>query len=167
MGIKNERLIQIDYTIRLFKPSDGNAVAALLARNFIEINSKDYPPVQIEKLIKEYTPEKIIKQATFAHTYVAESDNQIIGTGTICPFWGSMDESIILSLFVLPECHGKGIGSALMNQLEDDSFYRRSIRIEVPASKTATEFYLKLGFQLKDLEKSEDEHGYIPLEKFL
>ena len=159
--------IQMDYIIRLFQPGDGKAVADLLARNFIEINSKDYPPAQIEKLIAEYTPEKMTEQATFAHTYVAESDHQIIGTGTICPFWGSMNESIILSLFVLPDFHGKGIGSALMKQLENDSFYTRSLRIEVPASKTAKDFYLKLGFQLKDLKNSEDKHGYILLEKFL
>lgn len=155
------------YTIRLFQPSDGKSVANLLARNFIEINSQDYPPVQIAKLLQEYTPEKIIQQATHAHTYIAEDDHQVIGTGTICPYWGSQTESILLSLFVLPEFHGQGIGSALMKSLENDPFYTRSVRIEVPASRTAKEFYLKFGFQLKQQIQWEDEQGYIPLEKFL
>jgi GNAT superfamily N-acetyltransferase len=102
--------------IRRFQPLDAAAVAQLLHRNFLEVNSLDYPFAQMEKLVAEYTPDKLCEQARYAHTYVAESRDQIIGTGTICPYWGSVTESIILSVFVHPDKHRKGIGSLLINK---------------------------------------------------
>lgn len=155
----------MDLVIRKFKRSDAVAVALLLKKNFLEINSKDYPIEQMEELVSEYTPEKISEQAAYAHTYVAESNTLILGTGTICPFWDSQTESIILSLFVQPEFHGLGIGSAIMKQIEQDDFYRRANRIEIPASRTAKNFYLRLGYQIKNNAQCEDENGYIRMEK--
>ncbi|WP_207695467.1 hypothetical protein DOK67_0000037 [Enterococcus sp. DIV0212c] len=155
----------MDLKIRLFHITDAQQIALLLKRNFLEINSKDYPIEQMEKLAAEYTPEKIIEQAAYAHTYVAESAGKIIGTGTICPFWDSQTESIILSLFVQPEFHGQGIGSAIMKHIERDAFYLRANRIEIPASRTAEKFYLRLGYQAKNNERTEDENGYLRMEK--
>ncbi|WP_206912370.1 hypothetical protein IGL98_001181 [Enterococcus sp. DIV0840] len=151
--------------IRPFLSTDAPQIAHLLKRNFLEINSKDYPIEQMKQLAAEYTPEKIIEQAAYAHTYVAESAGEVIGTGTICPFWDSQTESIILSLFVLPEFHGQGIGSAIMNHIEHDAFYLRAKRIEIPASRTAKKFYLRLGYQIKNNEQTEDENGYLRMEK--
>ncbi|WP_375178935.1 GNAT family N-acetyltransferase [Enterococcus rotai] len=151
--------------IRRFSNNDATKIALLLKRNFLEINSNDYPLVQMHKLAAEYTPEKISTQAIFGHTYVAEINDTLVGTGTICPFWNSQTESIILSLFVQPEFHRQGIGSAIMKYLEQDEFYLRANRIEVPASRTAKEFYLHLGYQLKYAEGIEDENGYIRMEK--
>ncbi|WP_086312206.1 hypothetical protein A5821_003494 [Enterococcus sp. 7F3_DIV0205] len=155
----------MNLTIRPFCVADATQIAILLKRIFLEINSKDYSIEQMEQLAAEYTPEKIIEQASYAHTYVAEKAGHVIGTGTICPFWGSQTESIILSLFVLPEFHGYGIGTAIMNYLEQDTFYIRANRIEIPASKTAEQFYLRLGYQAKNNEPTEDENGYLRMEK--
>ncbi|MFK4566065.1 GNAT family N-acetyltransferase [Enterococcus sp. UD-01] len=150
--------------IRRFQPLDAAAVAQLLHRNFLEVNSLDYPFAQMEKLVAEYTPDKLCEQARYAHTYVAESRDQIIGTGTICPYWGSVTESIILSVFVHPDKHRKGIGSLLMDMLKQDEFFLRADRIEVPASRTAKQFYLNQGFTLKNQNEPEDEQGYIRME---
>ena len=72
----------------------------------------------MEKLAKAYNAEKVLTVASYAHMYVFEFDGKIIGTGSISSFWGSETESILLSIFVLPEFHGKGVGRKIINTLE-------------------------------------------------
>lgn len=156
----------MNYSVRAFEAQDAQEISILLAKNFLEINSQDYPLEQMKKLAQVYSPEKILEQASYAHTYVGESEKgQIIGTATICPFWDSISESIILSLFVQPELHNQGIGSALLNQMATAPFYTRASRIEVPASRTAENFYSKHGYSIINPEHKEDEQGYIRMER--
>lgn len=72
----------------------------------------------------------------------------------------------MLTIFVLPELHGKGIGRKIINTLEQDEFYVRATRIEIPASITATEFYRKFGYDYKNGVKRLDEEHHYRLEKF-
>ena len=96
--------------VRRFKEEDAKEVRNLIVRNFLEINSKDYGISAMEKLAKVYDVEKVLNVASYVHMYVFEFDGKIIGTGSISSFWGSETESILLSIFVLPEFHGKGVG---------------------------------------------------------
>ena len=96
--------------VRRFKEEDAQEVRNLIVRNFLEVNSKDYGISAMEKLAKAYNAEKVLNVASYAHMYVFEFDGKIIGTGSISSFWGSETESILLSIFVLPEFHGKGVG---------------------------------------------------------
>ena len=120
----------------------------------------------MEKLAKVYDVEKVLNVASYAHMYVFEFDGKIIGTGSISSFWGSETESILLSIFVLPEFHGKGVGRKIINTLETDEFYVRASRIEIPASITATEFYRKFGYDYKNSVKELDDEHHYRLEKF-
>lgn len=61
---------------------------------------------------------------------------------------------------------GKGIGRKIINTLEQDEFYVRATRIEIPASITATEFYRKFGYDYKNGVKELDEERHYRLEKF-
>ena len=98
--------------------------------------------------------------------YVFELENQIVGVGSISSFWGSKTESILLTIFVLPELHGKGIGRIIIQTLEQDELFIRANRIEIPASITATEFYRKFGYDYKNGIKELDEEHHYRLEKF-
>ena len=120
----------------------------------------------MEKFAKAYDAEKVLNVASYAHMYVFEFDGKIIGTGSISSFWGSETESILLSIFVLPEFHGKGVGRKIINTLETDEFYVRASRIEIPASITATEFYRKFGYDYKNGVKELDNGHHYRLEKF-
>ena len=71
-----------------------------------------------------------------------------------------------MCILVLPEFHGKGIGSKIISTLEQDEFYVRANRIEIPASITATEFYRKFGYDYKDGVKELDDERHYRLEKF-
>ena len=67
-----------------------------------------------------------------------DGDGKIIGTGSISSFWGSETESILLSIFVLPEFHGKGVGRKIINTLETDEFYvRTAITPVIPRQSAA------------------------------
>ncbi|MBP0976529.1 MAG: GNAT family N-acetyltransferase, partial [Oscillospiraceae bacterium] len=91
---------------------------------------------------------------------------KIVGTGTIAPFWGSETESILLTIFVLPDYQGKGLGRALIETLEQDAYAKRASRIEIPASLTAVRFYRHLGYDYKN-GVTEPEDGLLyRLEKF-
>ena len=55
----------------------------------------------MEKLAKAYDAEKVLIVASYAHMYVFEFEEKIVGTGSISSFWGSVTESILLCIFVL------------------------------------------------------------------
>ena len=93
-------------------------------------------------------------------------NDEIVGVGSISSFWGSLTESILLTIFVLPELHGNGIGKFIIQNLEQDELFLRANRIEIPASITAIEFYKKQGYDYKNGVKKLDDEGHYRLEKF-
>ena len=152
--------------IRRFDKNDATVVSKIICRNFLEVNIKDYSKVEMESLSEKYNSGKVLEVAGYAHMYVMCIDKKIVGCGAISSFWGSKDESIFLTIFVLPELHGKGIGRTIIEILEKDEYFLRAKRIEIPASITAREFYKKMGYDYKDgIEKLDDE-GHFRLEKF-
>ena len=138
---------------RRFRQEDAEEVSTLITRNFIEVNSKDYGIKAMQKL-------------EYAHMYVFEWNKQIVGVGAISSYWGSETESILLTIFVLPEYHGKGIGRTIIHTLESDELYTRATRVEIPSSITGTEFYRRFGYDYKNGVKKLDEEGHYRLEKF-
>ena len=152
-------------TIRRFVPADAGTVQNIIHRGLREINSQDYPAKRIEEYCGYFTVEKIRSQAETAHMYVAVSDDgKVVGTGTIAPFWGSETESILLTIYVLPDLIGHGIGTAIIQALEKDEYALRAKRIEIPSSVTAVNFYRKMGYGFNDGGKP-DEEGLVRMEK--
>lgn len=153
-------------TIRKFEIKDAEAVSALIAKTMRTTNVKDYTPEVIENTISHLTPENIIQRAGWMHFYVVCEGDTIIGCGAIGSYWGKMDESSLFNIFVLPEYQGKGVGRKIVETLEQDEFFLRAKRIEIPSSITASEFYIKLGYNYKNGIKIIDEEHHIPMEKF-
>lgn len=151
---------------RRFKEVDAEEVRNIIVRNFLEVNSKDYGIEAMQFLANVYDVNKVLQVASYAHMYVFEVDDKIVGTGSISSYWGSETESILLTIFVLPEYHSKGIGSKIIETLEQDELFLRANRIEIPASITATEFYRKFGYNYKNGVKELDEEHHYRLEKF-
>lgn len=152
--------------IRRFDNNDSDIVSKIICRNFLEVNIKDYPKEEMESLVNLYNSEKILNIASYAHMYVACIDDNVVGCGAISSFWGSEDESILLAIFVVPELQGKGIGKLIIETLEKDEYFLRAIRVEIPASITACEFYKKIGYEYKNGVNELDGEGYYRLEKF-
>ena len=152
--------------VRKFQKADAEEVQELIVRNFLEVNSKDYGIKAMQELAVNYGIDKILQIASYAHMYVFELDDRIVGVGSISSFWGSETESILLTIFVLPELHGNGIGRIIMQTLGQDELYLRADRNEIPSSITATEFYRKFGYDYKDGIKELDSEQHYRLEKY-
>ena len=135
--------------IRRFTEQDAAETASVVAKTAEISNSRDYPPEYIEELKRTHTAEVLLERAEQGHMYVACADHRIVGTGTIAPYWGSATESILLTIFVLPEYQGRGIGRAIIETLEQDVYALRANRIEIPASLTGVGFYRHLGYEYK------------------
>ncbi|MBQ1991431.1 MAG: GNAT family N-acetyltransferase [Clostridia bacterium] len=154
------------FSVRKFQTEDADEVSALIIKTLRTSNIKDYSAEYIENDVKRFTPEDVIQRAGWTHFYVACDNDIIVGCGAIGPYWGKEDESSLFNIFVLPEYQGKGIGRKIIEALEQDEFFLRAKRIEIPASITACEFYKKLGYSHKDGIDTVDDEQMFRLEKF-
>lgn len=152
--------------IRRFTISDAQETAAMIAKTLRISNVKDYTPEMMEECVLSLSSENLIERAGWLHFYVVENENRIIGCGGIGPYWGKTDESSLFTIFVDPDCQGKGIGRAIINTLEQDEFYLRAKRVEIPSSITAVNFYKKFGYDHKPGFEEPDEENIYRLEKF-
>ena len=98
-----------------------------------------------------------MKLAKERHMYVVCDKERIVGTGGIAGFWGSITESILLTIFVLPEYQGKGIGRMLIAELlkfiNDHGIPDTDIFIELCAMPDKIPFYEKFGFSANEAQR--------------
>ena len=151
---------------RRYQEQDAEAIVNLIRRNFLEVNVKDYGEKAMKALAEHHDVNWFKGVAAYANVYVFCVKDEIIGVGSISSFWGSLTESILLTIFVLPELHGNGIGRYIIQTLEQDELFLRADRIEIPASITAVEFYKKQGYDYKNGVNELDDEGHYRLEKF-
>lgn len=152
--------------IRRFRKEDAEAVSALVIKTLRISNVKDYTPELMEEVVKSQQPQNVLERAGWTHFYVAEENGELIGCGAIGPYWGKTDESSLFTIFVLPEWQGKGIGRRIIETLEQDEFFLRAKRTEIPASITAVDFYRRMGYDYKNGIAEVDDEGMYRLEKF-
>ena len=155
-----------NYSIRRFRNSDADEVSKLIIKTLRTTNSKDYSAEYIENDVKIFTPEGVIKRASWTHFYVVCYRDTIVGCGAIGSYWGKEDESSLFTIFVLPEYQGRGIGRKIIETLEKDEYFLRAKRVEIPASITACEFYKKMGYTYKNGIDVVDEEQLFRLEKY-
>lgn len=151
--------------IRKFQEKDAEEVSALIATTLRTVNIKDYSSEYIENDVRCLQPEDILKRAAQTHFYVVCDSGKIVGCGAIGSYWGKTDESSLFTVFVLPEYQGRGIGRRIIQALEQDEYFLRAKRIEIPASITATPFYLKMEYGYKNGITEPDSEGLLRLEK--
>lgn len=126
-------------TIRPFRPDDAPAVSCLIARDLREVNAKDYPAETINAMQLHFSPDNLIKMSQQRQMFVAEDAGRVVATGSLAGNW-------ILTFFVDPDCHGRGVGKQLLAHLEKLAAAQGSIETFVPAGFTAVTFYRKRGY---------------------
>ena len=152
--------------IRRFKNEDSVELANVIAKTLRTTNIKDYSLEYIENNISFLSDEKLIERSSWTNLYVVCDNKKIIGCGAIGPYWGKEDESSLFTIFVLPEYQGKGIGRKIIETLEQDEYFLKAKRIEIPSSITAVDFYRKMGYDYKNGIAELDEEQLYRLEKF-
>lgn len=165
-GGMNRELRFKDMQIRPFTKDDAEETAQMIAETLRTSNSRDYSEQYIESNIASHSADELIKASDERHMYVVCDGERIVGTGGIAGYWGSLTESILLTIFVLPEYQGKGVGRKIIETLEKDEYCLRAKRIEIPASITAVEFYRKMGYDYKNGNAEPEDGLMYRLEKF-
>lgn len=152
--------------IRRFRKEDSAELSEVITETLRTTNIKDYSPDFIEKEIAFFAPEKLLERTSRMNLYVVCEDEKIIGCGGIGAYWGKEDESSLFTIFVSPEYQGKGIGRKIIETLEQDEYFLRAKRIEIPASITAVGFYRKMGYSYKNGIDTVDDEQLYRLEKY-
>jgi GNAT superfamily N-acetyltransferase len=145
-----------------FQGFQAGVVSNIIQRNLVEVNSRDYPEDIIRSLVEYFGPENILKNAQSQYTLVAIQDGEVVGTASLANFGSAESPSYYaVAVFVLPELHGQGIGTQLIEAVESKAWALEAEKITVRASITAKGFYKKLGYQFRDGEVLDDHQNYV------
>lgn len=155
----------MDFTMSRFRENDAEEVSAVIERALRISNAPDYSPESIQEMIELYSAANLAEQAGNEHLYVLRDRERIIGCGGIAPYLDRRTESILVTVFVLPEYQGRGAGRKILETLEEDAYFLRAERVVIHSSITAREFYRKLGYRYRDGAGTPDEEGCVPMEK--
>ncbi|WP_195984019.1 GNAT family N-acetyltransferase [Clostridium sp. D33t1_170424_F3] len=131
--------------IRGFQVGDAEEIVHLIHRNLREVNSRDYPEEEVERLVREHTPGAVRAMAGQGRMFVALLETALVGVLCVLPSWEKEREYWLRTVFVSPELHGKGVGSMLVNAGEAYALEVGAVTLRLCASQTAHGFYQKLG----------------------
>lgn len=153
------------YTIRRFQEADAEETARIIEKTLRISNGPDYSDEIIQEMIALYSRDGVLERAKTSHFYVVCDQEAIIGCGGIAGYMGRESESILVTVFLLPEYQGRGLGRLMMDVLERDPLFLRSSRVVIHSSITAHKFYQKLGYAYQGGSAVPDEEGCIRMEK--
>jgi len=139
--------------------NDLEQIKFLININFDEIITKYHSQHIIDKFKNYNTIENLKLQLNWKKIYVAVDNGSIVGTGAFVNF-GSVElpKFSISNLYVLPELHGKGIGTLIVSILISDAIECNATSFHVPSTKNAVEFYERFGFSVDEIQlEIEDE----------
>jgi putative acetyltransferase len=127
------------------------------ARQFLEVHhaavrgiaAKDYLPNIIEVWAPLPVTEKHIEMVRLTHDseyrVIAEIDGKVVGIGSLVVTNGELR-----ACYVSPEASRKGVGSALIRELERVAGEHGIALLEVDSSVTAEPFYAAHGYKVKE-----------------
>ena len=158
----------MEYKIVDYKKEYTPALSDIITRNLTEINSKDYSHEIMKNLALDFTPEKIDEFSNNRKVFVALDNNTPVGIACAAKdIYGNDNDYVILTVFILPELHDKGIGANLISKCEQYVKNVSGLKITIPASITAHEFYKKLGYDYLDPNKNPNADGCILMTKLI
>lgn len=128
-----------DVTLQTATLEHADGISVVIREAIKQINAKDYPPSEVERLMLNFTSDKVMELMGRRQTLVAMSDSIVIGTG-------ALQGTEVKSVFVSPDWNGRGVGTALMIELEWHAARLGHTRLDVSSSLSATGFYEALGY---------------------
>ena len=126
--------------IRKFKKGDAIKVSNVIKKSFRSIISKNYTKESVEDQIKENSPKKILEKAKKVKYFVAVEKGKIVG-------FGGYNEEKIHTFFVIPERHGKGIGSKILERVLTEAKKDGIKSLKCWSTFNAENFYSSFGFK--------------------
>jgi putative acetyltransferase len=136
--------------IRIRRMRSGDACAYLQVQRAAVrwIAAKDYPPAVIEQWAPLPITEGAIAEVRANREneirLLAEIDDEIVGMGAIIPA-----RNELRACYVAPQAAGRGVGSAIVRQIERIARQHGLTWLELDASVTSEKFYAGLGYEVR------------------
>lgn len=145
-------------TIRRFESADAEAVSSIIRYTMRVSNGADYPLDRLQALIDYFSPGKVLQLSQERVCLVAEVNRKVVGTV-------ALEAAELSTFFVLPDYQYRGIGSLLLEGIEDAAIAGGVEIIRVESSITGTGFYEKKGYIRTGKEKDGVAGRQIEMEK--
>lgn len=129
--------------IRKAKPEDARKISLLRIKTLKERNKNDYSKIFIDFLIKNNSPKEVVNKMETRDMFCAWEGNTLVGTV-------DLDRDKIGGLFVKSSEIGKGIGTKLMDFIENYALSKKIMKVRLYSTKFALNFYKKRGYSLTD-----------------
>lgn len=140
------------HIVRKMSPDDARAFLEVHHAAVHGIATKDYPPAVIEEWarlpITDAAIQIVRSNPDNEYRLIAEANKQIVGIGALV-----VENSELRACYVAPEASRKGIGSALVHEIERVALAQGLTHLELDSSVSAEHFYASLGYEI--LERSE------------
>ena len=131
-----------DIQLRQFNEEDLSSVYRLI-QNTVDISYHGVYPIEaIEAFQNHHSEEQILSDAATGYTVVAESNNEILGTGTLY-------ETNVRRVYISPHHQHKGIGRLIVEELEKKARTEKLTTLDLGASLVSRQFWESLGFVVK------------------
>lgn len=133
----------MNISIRPAAVEDVNEIANIVSASATSLLSEDYTSEQIEMIVEHFNADFYLEalSTNSREIFVAIAET-IVGFGSIAE-----DGRAIADLFVLPDYTRQGIGTLLLETLEQIALQKQAPRLWVMASLTAQPFYASGGFK--------------------
>ena len=128
-----------DLEIRKALVADAEAISGTIVQAVRETNAADYSPEIVDRVVKNFSPDKVRLLLLDREVFVALLNGQAVGTA-------SLKGEDVRSVFVSPDHQARGIGTTLIRRIEKHAITNGMSILRVPSSTTGEEFYRKLGF---------------------
>jgi N-acetylglutamate synthase-like GNAT family acetyltransferase len=127
-------------TIRTATAADAGALSHVILRALREVNARDYEPAIIDAVAANFSCQKVLEAIRRRPVLVAEIDGEVVGTA-------GLEGATVRSMFVRPDHERRGIGAALMGEIEALAVAQGVDRLTLQSSITAEGFYRRHGFE--------------------
>lgn len=132
-------------TVRPLRPNEGQVFLQIHGRSIRGLAAGHYPEAVIDAWTVPLTEESLrgfLKNADDEIRLIAELDGEPVGLGALV-----VGNSELRACYVVPEASRKGVGSALVAEIERIARDNGLERLELLASVNAEPFYAFLGYE--------------------
>ena len=146
--------------IRLIEERDLERVSALIQNTLLVSNLADYDLETVGNLQGSFTPDQLRSLSRKRSIYVFEQAGLLLGTI-------GLEGDKVYNFFVSPDRQGSGIGSELLEYVENRARAEGRRKLNVDSSLTAVSFYRRKGYRRTGEQNNRTFGRTVTMEKTL
>jgi len=135
-------------SIRPMRPEDARRFLEIQRESVRGLAARDYPTAVIEAWaplpITDAVVERFLSNRDGEMRLIAEIDGQAVGIGALV-----LGNSELRACYVVPSAARRGVGAAIVAEIERIAREHRLVFLRLESSLTAEPFYAALGYQVE------------------